>query len=146
MTNHIPWEGDNSEVNGVVGMKIENFHLKVPFKTFKDKMMNYDIYNYKNGGYMKLIFKKIEDPIKVMESKHKPKSLEDAADQIEKDIQRERIKQFVSREYVLRSNMEKLYGLLWGQCSSALQATIKRISEYEDKSDDFDPIWLLIEI
>ena len=42
--------------------------------------------------------------------------------------------------------MEKLYGLLWGQCSSALQATIKGISEYEEKSDDFDPIWLLIEI
>jgi len=95
---------------------------------------------------MKPIFKKLQDPIKAMESKHRPKSLEDPADQIEKDIQRERIKQFVSREYVLRSNMEKLYGLLWGQCSSALQATIKGINEYEDKSDDFDPIWLLIEI
>ena len=79
-----------------------------------------------------------------MEDKHKPKKLDDAADQIEKDIQRERIKQFVSREYVLRSNMEKLYGLLWGQCSSALQATIKGINEYEDKSDDFDIIWLLL--
>ena len=42
--------------------------------------------------------------------------------------------------------MEKLYGLLWGQCSSVLQATVKRINEYEDKSDDVDPIWLLIEI
>ena len=42
--------------------------------------------------------------------------------------------------------MEKLYGLLLGQYSSALQATIKGISEYEDKSDDFGPIWLLIEI
>ena len=75
-----------------------------------------------------------------MESKHRPKSLEDFADHIEKDIQRERIKQFVSREYVLRSNMEKLYGLLWGQCSSVLQATIKGINEYEDKSDDVDSI------
>ena len=146
LTNHITWEGDNSEVNGVVGMKIEKFHLKVPFETFKDKIMNYVISNYKNGGDMKPIFKKLEDPIKVMESKHKPKSLDGTADQIEKDIQRERIKQFVSREYVLRSNMEKLYGLLWGQCSSALQATIKGISEYEEKSDDFDPICLIIEI
>ena len=101
LTNHIAWEGDNSEVNGVVGMKIEKFHLKVSFETFKDKVMNYVISNY--------------DPIKAMESKHKPKSLEDATDQIEKDIQREKIKKFVSREYVLRSNMEKLYGILWGQ-------------------------------
>ena len=146
LTNHITWEGDNSEVNGVVGMKIEKFHLKVTFETFKDKVMNYVISNYKNGGDMKPIFKKLQDPIKVMESKHRPKSLEDSADQIERDIQRERIKKFVSRDYVLRSNMEKLYGLLWGQCSSALQATIKGINEYEDTSDDFVPIWLLIEI
>ena len=41
---------------------------------------------------------------------------------------------------------KKLYGLLWGQYSSALQATIKGINEYEDKSDNFDLIWLLIEI
>ena len=146
LTNHITWEGDNSEVNSVVGMKIENFHLEVPFETFEDKIMNYVISNYKNRGDMKPIFKKLEDPIKAMESKHNPKSLENAADQIEKDIQRERIKQFVSSEYVLRSNMEKLYDLLRGQCSSALQVTIKGISEYEDKSNDVAPIWLLIEI
>ena len=47
LTNDITWEGDNSEINGVVGMKIEKFHLKVPFETFKDKIMNYVIYNYK---------------------------------------------------------------------------------------------------
>ena len=114
LTNHVTWEGDNSEVNGVVGMKIEKFHLKIPFETFKDKVMNYVISNYKNGGDMKLIFKKLQDPIKEMESKHKPKSLEDSADQIEKDIQRERIKQFLSREYVLRSNMEKNCTIFYG--------------------------------
>ena len=36
LMNHITWEGDNSKVNGVVGMKLEIFHLKVPFETFKD--------------------------------------------------------------------------------------------------------------
>ena len=112
--NHIAWEGDNSEVNGVVGMKIETFHLNFPFETFKDKVMNYVISNYKNVGDMKPIFKKLEDPIKTMEDTHKYKQCDDAVDQIEKDIQRERIKQFVSREYVLRRNIEKLYGFLWG--------------------------------
>ena len=92
---------------------------------------------------MKPIFKKLQDPTKAMESKHKSKSLEDAADQIENDIQRERIKQFFSREYMLRSNMKNIYRILWIQYSSALQPIIKGISEYEDKSDDFDIIWLL---
>ena len=88
-------------------MKIEKFHLKFPFETFKDKVMNYVISNYKNGGDMKPIFKKLEDPIKAMEDKHKPKNVDDATDQIEKDTLRKRSKKFVAREHVLRSNMEK---------------------------------------
>ena len=48
LKNHITWEEDNSEVYGVVGMKIEKFHLRFPFETFKDKVMNYVISNYKN--------------------------------------------------------------------------------------------------
>ena len=47
LTNHITWEGDNIEINGVVGMKIEKFHLKIPFETFKDKVTNFIIFNYK---------------------------------------------------------------------------------------------------
>ena len=99
LANYITWEGDNSESNSVVGMKIEQFHLKVPFEKFKNKVMNYVISNYKNGGDMKSIFKKLKNHIKTIEDKHKHKSkkLDDAANQIEKDIQRERIKQFVSR-------------------------------------------------
>ena len=69
------WEGDNSEVNSVVGMMIGNFHLNVPFETIKDKVMNYVISNSKNGRGMKPIFKKLEDLIKAMEDKHKPKKL-----------------------------------------------------------------------
>ena len=55
------------------------------------------------------ILKKLEDPTNAMTLNHKPRPLANTADQTEKDIQRERIKQFVSREYVLRSNIEKLY-------------------------------------
>ena len=67
-------------------MKIEKFHLEFLFEMFKDKVMNYAISNYKDEGDMKPIFKKLQDPIKEMVSKQKPKSLEDATDQIEKDI------------------------------------------------------------
>ena len=64
---------------------------------------------------MKPIFKQLEDPINTMTIKYKCRQLDITADQTKNDIQRERIKQFVSREYVLRSNMEKLCGLLLGQ-------------------------------
>ena len=100
LTNYITQEGDNSEVHGVIGIKIDNFHLKVPFKMFKDKVMNYAVSNHKDGGDMKPIFKKLEDPINAMTIKHKP---------------RPQIKQFVSREYMLRSNMEKLYSISYNK-------------------------------
>ena len=64
-------------------MMIEKNHLKVPFETLKDKVMNYVISNCKNGGHMKPIFKKLEDHIEAMEDKHKPKKIYDDADQIE---------------------------------------------------------------
>ena len=113
MTKNITWKGYNSEVNIIVGMEIGKNHLKIPFETYKDKVLNYVISNYTNGGYMKPIFRKLGDPIpKQWKTSTSLQRLDDVADQIEKDIQRERIKQLVSREYVLRINIEKLYGLL----------------------------------
>ena len=47
LTNHITWEGDTSEVNCVVRLKIEKFHLKFSFERFKDNVMNYIVFNYK---------------------------------------------------------------------------------------------------
>mgnify|MGYP003321274356 CR=1 FL=1 len=47
---------------------------------------------------------------------------------------------------LLKSNMVKVYGLVWGQCSAALQSYIKGLDSYEDKSDGFDVLWLLGEL
>ena len=90
LMNNITWEGENSEVNGVVGMQIENFHQKVPFETFKDKIINYAISNYKNSEDMKPIFQKCS--INAMTIKHKHRPLAKTTDQIENEIQREQIK------------------------------------------------------
>ena len=116
LKNHVTWECDNSEVNGVVGMKIETFIQKVTFETFKDKISNCVVSSYKDSEDAKSIFKKLEYHIAAMTIKHKPRSLANTVDQTEKDFQRERIKKFVSREFMLRTNMEKLYGFLWDQC------------------------------
>ena len=62
------------------------------------------------------------------------------------EIYKEEIKQFVQRKMNLRRNMEKTYGLVWGQCSTALQSFIKEISGFEQQSASFDIIWLLTEL
>ena len=69
-----------------------------------------------------------------------------SADDIDKYIYREEIKLFVVRQTNLRRNMEKSFGLIWGQCSTQLQATIKGITAYSDKYDDLDILWLIKEL
>ena len=43
-------------------------------------------------------------------------------------------------------NTNKLYGIFIGQCTQALRPTIKGDAKYENKSSDFDTLWLLQKI
>ena len=56
------------------------------------------------------------------------------------------MKEYVGRESSLRRNMEKTFGLIWGQCSSSLQSRIKGDSLFEDSYDDLDTVWLIKEL
>ena len=91
LTNIVTQEDNNSEVKNGIGQKIKKFNYKVSFEIFKDKISNYVISIYKNGGNMKPIFKKLEDSINAMVTKHKPMPFTNTVDEIEKEIQRERI-------------------------------------------------------
>ena len=68
------------------------------------------------------------------------------SDDIDLEIYEEEIKQFVQRKMNLHRNMEKIYGLVWGQCSTTLQSYIKEISNLEEQSAALDTIWLLTEL
>ena len=43
-------------------------------------------------------------------------------------------------------NLQKLYGLIWGQCSAGLRADIKGLNEYQEAADSLDALWLLINL
>ena len=43
----------------------------------------------------------------------------------------------------MKVSVNKIFGLLWGQCSEALQAAIKLSSDYTQKSAKFSGVWLL---
>ena len=51
----------------------------------------------------------------------------------------------MSRDKNLYRNTERVFGLLRGQCSFALQVKIKGLSKYEDRSSNFDVLWLIKE-
>ena len=39
--------------------------------------------------------------------------------------------------------MNKVFALVWGQCTDALQATIHLSPEYTKKAESYDGIWLM---
>ena len=65
---------------------------------------------------------------------------------IEKEIQKEKIKEYVGRETNIRRNTEKAFVVVWGQCSAALHSYIKGLINYEEKSTNFDILWLFTEL
>jgi hypothetical protein len=55
----------------------------------------------------------------------------------------EEMKVFAARRAMLRQNKTKTYGVIWGQCSPALQSELMGEPTFKDKSASFDCIWLL---
>ena len=70
-------------------------------------------------------------------------SSEEEKDEAEVKMQEQRYKMYISRELQLEDNLSKAYSLVWGQCTNALQSVIKGLDGYDEKSDDYDVIWLL---
>ena len=146
-TDSNSFEGNVPEIGAVLGLKYEKFKKKsASFEIFLEKVSVYVISNLNDGGDCKLIFRKMQNPTKTFRAKYKPSAPTESSDTVDKDIYKEEVKLFVSREINLRRNIEKIFGLVWGQCSSALQSNIKAISEFEDKYDDLDTIWLVQEL
>ena len=50
----------------------------------------------------------------------------------------QRCKLFASRHDTLSDNMNKLYAVIWGQSSLALQTEIISLEDYEDEKKTFD--------
>ena len=46
----------------------------------------------------------------------------------------------------IKENTNKIYGIVFGQCTPSLQPVLKGVTEYENKSKDCDFLWLLEEV
>jgi hypothetical protein len=43
----------------------------------------------------------------------------------------------------MKNNMDKVYGIVKGQCSMSLQTVIKQDPDFDEKNDEHDVLWLL---
>ena len=105
----------------MLGLRHEKFKYKAPsYENYLEKISTYVISNFKDGGDLKPLFRRMVDPTDNLHKKKKPSTPDTDADTVDWDIYREEVKEYVGRESSLRRNMEKTFGLLWGQCSSSL--------------------------
>ena len=86
--NPIGYNGETKSVGAVLGLCYEKFHKKLPFSQFVDKVYYYLISNYKDGGYLKPVFKKLQDPMSEFEAKHMLSAIQNP-NNIQKEIQKE---------------------------------------------------------
>ena len=88
---------------------------------------------------------RLVNPLIDFKKKYAPKALEgdDKGKHIEEQMQTMRIKRYITREEDETSNVDKLYGIVIGQCSEAVLPVLSKYSEYKTKDDECDVIWLL---
>ena len=108
-------------------------------------MSDYIVRDYKHGRDIKSVFTKLKLPHDAFKRKHKPKDLlsDEEDDDAEVNMQEQRYKMYILRESQLEDNLSKAYSLVWGQGTNALQSMVKGLDDYDEKSDDYDIIWLL---
>jgi len=64
-------------------------------------------------------------------------------DPTKKAIWQEEIKGYVKRKGILDENIKKLYLIVWGQCSNAVQSELESLQEHSDVANCADGIKLL---
>lgn len=139
------WEGDEPKVGGVLGLRSEWYDKKVTFEAFSEKMTDYVLRELKNARDVVSIVRDMKDPKENFKTKNLPKNLTatEKKSDVEVAIQEQRIKIYATREAELKSNVDKIYGLVKGQCSSSLKTVIKQDAEYEEENGEQNVLWLL---
>ena len=139
-SNPITYEGECEKVGAILALKVEKFHKKVSYEVFVEKICNYVVQKYTTGADIKVLLTHQKDPIKEYEANNMPEapSGEDMTNPVTEAILREEIKQFVARKNNIRRNVQSVYSLLWGQCSTSLQAYVKGQDGYVKSTESYD--------
>ena len=85
-----------------------------------------------------IYFKKNNSPVKL--------TTEEKLLEVEKEIQQKRIKLYIGRKVQAENIMGKLYGIVVGQFSQSILSLLQNDSEYKEKDEKRDVLWLLSKV
>ena len=98
--------------------------------------------HYKFAGDLSTVYKDIERPS--ITKPTKPTTVAgEGLDDVEQEIWKEEIKEYVLRKRTLEENLRKIYAVVWGQCSMAMKAKVMTTAEFLTKDNECDCVWLL---
>jgi hypothetical protein len=140
----LTYAGENEDVGVVLALRSERYSKKVVFGVFIEKMKNYVLQNFVDGKDMMPILDKLEDPKNdIIADQPKDLTNDEQRSEVMRWMKQEQVKTHIKRLTNLDGNKEKMYSIVWGQCSNALQEVIKTDDAFAQKDADFDCIWLL---
>lgn len=142
--------GAQPTVNAVIGTRDEN-GPKNSFEVLQDAIMGYVSEKYSKGTDLAPLIRDLEaidisgdEPDMVLEKdkdgKEKPAGI------VQTKKFEMKLKSYFSRLETLEENEKKLFTLVLGQCTQALQQALEGHDEYTTKEREFDSLWLLVEI
>ena len=89
------------------------------------------------------------DPKSYFDANNDPTDLTpyEAISEAQKSILAARVRQYIKREEIIYSNMNRIYGIIWGQCIPGLQSVLNWNENYPTKFKmlNFELIWLMRE-
>jgi hypothetical protein len=144
-SNDRNWQGAKPAIGVVLGLKTERLTHKKTFEVFKEKLSTYILSEFTNAKDVLPVLKKMVNPMAIFKQNNTPKGLsdEDEKSTVQQAMQTHRIKLYIAREMQLVDNMDKLYGVVTGQCSHALISILENDVEFGDKDEQCDVLWLL---
>ena len=164
-------EGDKSfkgacvELGIVIGLATEASSLKHGklYSEFTNGLLVYVQANYTRGNDLRPLIHELKDPRTCLKSKEpvhpEDEDKLDASGNIVTDKEGNpvkktpskseekkwelKMKKHMEREELLEENIERLFGLVSGQCTQGLLAEIKADKDYDKKADNSDALWLM---
>ena len=139
------FEGVTPKIGGILALRSENMTKKVNFDIFCEKLGIYVMNEFKGGeNVVEVTKRQTTDIISSFEKENKPIELtnEEKNNTIDVEIKKEEIKEYVKDLKLIKSNLKKIYNLVYGNCTESVRTMLKTDKDYEAKSTIFDHRWL----
>ena len=147
--DHLNFQGACPDIDSVLGMPNEKITAKESYDVFTEKLATYVTSTFKHGSDVVCAIRELVHPKKSFEKKYLPN------DPDEKELEASRAKRFLfetkiklycQREQDMMSSLDRIFALVWGQCSQGLTSALKHTKDFQGKQDSCDVIWLLQQV